>query len=168
MNTPQHKTLPSLSMRTRMSRFVLVATTGLFAVTGSVMPAFAVDYNAQIQQKQAELNAAAAQANSLQVYGNTIQEAVNNLQAQINNLQAQISANSSKRTELEANIAQAQIDISKRQDALAAGLQALYIEGNVSNLEKIASAVLAHIWISSNIVLKLMIRCLQHSAKLRL
>ena len=139
MITPQHHTLPSSRPRVHLTRFIL-ATAATVLSLNSITPAFADTFDEQIKQKQAEVNALANKAGELQVYGDTLQSAVNNLQGQINELESRISSNEQKRTELGGQIETAQQDIIKRQDALSKSLQAMYIEGNVSNLEKLASS----------------------------
>ncbi len=126
------------SRRVKFSQFILVAAAVVLATNSTHV--FADKYDEQIQQLQNEANGLAGRANELNVYGNTLQEAVNTLNAQIADLQAKIAANQAERNKLIAEIAQAEKDIAQRNTALKQNLKQMYIEGDVSNLEKVASS----------------------------
>ncbi len=119
--------------------FVAVAIAVVVSASSS-LPAIADSFDDKIKQKQAEANQLSARANELNIYGNTLQEAVNNLSAQIANLEAKIAANQQKMQELNANITKAEADIAQRNKALGDNLRMMYHEGEVSNLEKVASS----------------------------
>jgi len=126
------------SRRVKISNLLLIA---LAIVVGSNSSnVFADKYDEQIKQLQNEAGALQGRADELNIYGNTLQEAVNTLNAQIADLQAKISANQAEQTKLTAEIAQAEKDIAQRNEALKQNLKQMYIEGDVSTLEKVASS----------------------------
>ncbi|HEX6462071.1 MAG TPA: CHAP domain-containing protein [Candidatus Saccharimonadales bacterium] len=127
------------SQRVGLSGFILVAVAVALASTAT-SGVFADQYDEQIKQLQNEAGSLTGKANELNVYGNTLQEAVNALNAQIADLQTKIAANQAEQNELIAQITQAEKDITQRNAALKQNLKQMYIEGDVSNLEKVASS----------------------------
>ena len=118
--------------------FALLGLLGFGIVTTRVV--FADRYQDQINainndtaSKQGNLNQLGAQASSLQ-------DTINKLQAEIANLQSQINANEVKREETVAKISQAEADLAKQRSYLGDSLKAIYVDGNISSLEMLASS----------------------------
>jgi len=89
--------------------------------------------NQQSAAKQGSINQLGAQAASLS-------DTISKLQAEIANLQAQIQANDAKRQETVAKIAQAEADLAKQKDTLAQNLKKMYVDGQMSTTEMLATS----------------------------
>ncbi len=97
-------------------------------------------YDDQIRQKQAENAQNQSSADQLQAQANSYQDAVNKFQAQINTLQAQIRENQTKRDDLAKQIDIAQKELDKQKNILGQNIKAMYVEGDISTLEMLASS----------------------------
>ena len=62
------------------------------------------------------------------------------LQAQINGLQAQINANQAKADQLQIEITEAEIELAKQKHLMGQNIRAMYLEGDISTLEMLASS----------------------------
>lgn len=108
---------------------------------GAVQPQMALaNYQDEIDQLKQDVGNLDGRADELQIQGNTLQEAVSGLQARINGIQATIIKNEEKQVGLATEIVQAQADITERNEALSGNLRQMYLEGEVSSLEKVASS----------------------------
>jgi peptidoglycan DL-endopeptidase CwlO len=84
-------------------------------------------------QNQAELEKLESQAYDLQT-------TINKLQGQVNALQDKIVKNQAKRNELKKEISLAEADLERKKDLLEQNIRAIYIEGEISTLEMLASS----------------------------
>lgn len=116
------------------------ASAAVLLAVSPMQPLKADQYQRQIDDLKSEVNKDAAVAEDLRVEGDTLQQAVNNLKSKIRGLQAKISKNQAKQTELRQQITQAVADIEERNAALSDNLRMMYLEGEVSSLEKVASS----------------------------
>jgi surface antigen len=98
-------------------------------------------------QFDAAINALKAQnsqnqdaANQLQVQAVSYQDAVDKLQAQINALQASINANKAKQLDLQSQITAAEAELAKQKKILGENIKQMYLEGQISTLEMLASS----------------------------
>lgn len=89
--------------------------------------------NAQNAQTQGSLNQLGAEAASLS-------DTINKLQAEITALQEQINANQVKRDQTVAKIAEAEAELAKQKKLLGENIKAMYLEGQISTLEMLASS----------------------------
>ena len=89
--------------------------------------------SAQSDQAQQSLGALEAQASSYQ-------DAINKLEQQINDLQQQIVSSQNQEDQLNTQIAQAQTDLDQQKKVLGQNIKQMYLEGNVSTLEMLASS----------------------------
>lgn len=89
--------------------------------------------NAENSQKQAVQGQLGNEAASLA-------DTISKLQAQINSLQAQIVENQKKAEELRAQIAAAELELAKQKDLLGQTIKAMYIEGEITTVEMLASS----------------------------
>jgi surface antigen len=94
----------------------------------------------QIQQLKSENNKKQGQVDALAVEASTLQETINKLQAQIDGLQAQIVANQAKNDKLKKDIEAAQKELDKQKKLLGESIKAMYLEGQISTLEMLASS----------------------------
>jgi surface antigen len=86
--------------------------------------------NATKKQAKDQLGAQAA----------SLTDQINKLQAQISNLQAQISANQAKSVELQNQITAAEAELAKQKKILGENIRQMYLEGQISTLEMLASS----------------------------
>ncbi len=70
----------------------------------------------------------------------SLEDAINKMQAQIDALQAQIAANKNKSAELKVKIAEAEIELAHQKDVLGQNIKAMYLEGQISTLEMLATS----------------------------
>lgn len=127
------KQIPKVSPLIAAAAFVVMSlhSTGI---------AKADQYDAQIRQKQSEQNQLQAQADALGVKAQGIQGEIEVLQAQIAQIQVQIAANTAKQQELIKQIDEAQKKLEEQKALLSANIRAMYIDGDMSPLEMVASS----------------------------
>ncbi len=129
-------------LKTTTARSVAVlAAVLLFAGSMSAYRIVRADqYDEQIKQ----LNAANAQkqseVNALNVEADNIEQVIAGLQAQIDGLQKQINENTAKSEALKAKIAEAEAELAKQRALLGQNIKAMYLEGDISTLEMLASS----------------------------
>lgn len=92
---------------------------------------------AQLQQDNAQKRSA---LNDLQDQASSYQDAINKLQLQINALQGAINQNLAKQAELKQKIDGAEVELNKQKAVLGASIRAMYVQGQVSTLEMLASS----------------------------
>ncbi len=102
--------------------------------------AFADKYDDQINTIQQQITAAQAQANQLASQATTLQAAVDQLNAQIATAQGQINLSQAQYDKLTAQIAETQQKIKDNQDALGETIADLYVDGQITPLEMLASS----------------------------
>lgn len=98
------------------------------------------DIQNEINQKQAIKNNAAVNSRGLGEEAQGIQGEINALSQQIASIQLQIDANTAKQNELNAQMDAAQKKLIEQRDLLSANIRSIYIEGDISPLEMIASS----------------------------
>lgn len=118
--------------------FVLAAVTSL----GSIMMPFvrADIYDEQIRQIQEESGVVIGSLGQLGAEAATLEEEVQKLQLQIDALQAQINANQAKSDDLKEQIRRAEEDLAQKKKALGDTIRAMYVEGEMSTLEMLATS----------------------------
>lgn len=123
------------------SVFSSVILSAVFVV-GIITPAIvsANSLQEQINQLRSENEKKAQQVDALAVEAGSIQETINKLQQQINGIQAQIVKNNEKNAQLAKQIEEAQKELDKQKDLLGQNIRAMYLEGDISTLEMLASS----------------------------
>jgi len=129
----QSKTLPKLTPIIAASVMVVSSIIGPHAVGAN-------DLDALIQQKRNEQAQAQGQANTLGQQAQGIQGEINLLQDQIASIQAQIDTNTARQNDLTTQIDAAQKKLEDQKSMLSANIRSMYIEGDISPLEMIASS----------------------------
>jgi surface antigen len=117
----------------------------IFLVVGIVVSPLTHVVNAdrfteQINQLKAQNAQKEQVVKALQVEAGSIAEVIAALQAQINGLQAQINANQAKSDELQRQIVEAEIELAKQKNLMGQNIRAMYLEGDISTLEMLASS----------------------------
>lgn len=122
----------------KLSPFIAASVVVVSAILAPIV--HADQFDDQIKQRQAEQQAARSQANILGAQATDVQGQINELQSQIAAIQAQIDANTAKQNELTSQIDAAQKKLEEQKELLSANIRSMYIEGDISPLEMIASS----------------------------
>lgn len=109
------------------------------SITGGKI-ARADQFDELIKQKQSEQSAASQQSAALGGQAQTVEQQISALQVQIATIQAQIDLNTARQNDLNNQIEQAQKKLEEQRDLLSASIRSMYIEGDISPLEMIASS----------------------------
>lgn len=125
-------------MRERVLALIAAAVFGVSAVVTPVV--FADNYQDQINVLNNQNAATSDSLGQLGAQASSLQDTISKLQAEINGLQSQITANETKRDETVAKIAQAEADLAKQREYLSQSLKAMYVNGDISSLEMLASS----------------------------
>lgn len=138
--TKMFKPKPSHNRSYFKKRFIVLAVLLSVLFAGVSIPAVRANLQEQINQlsqdnanKRSQSGALASQATTLQGQIDALQSKINALQTEINNNQAQI-------TVLEGEIVKAEAELTKQRDLLGQNIRAMYVEGDISTLEMLASS----------------------------
>jgi len=124
----------------RQSLF-LVAGAALLAVGFVVTPFVqAATLQQQISQLQADNGQKQQTVSQLAVQAESYQGEINRLQGQIDGIRAQIAENEAKRDDLQRQIKVAEDELEKQKNLLGQNIKAMYVEGEMSALEMLASS----------------------------
>lgn len=125
----------------KLSPLVTAAIVVVSVVATPFMPITKADrFDELIKQRQAEQNAAAARSSVLGTQAKGIAGQIESLQNQIASIQVQINTNTARQNKLTKQIKDAQKKLEEQQDLLSANIRSMYIEGDISPLEMIASS----------------------------
>ncbi len=117
----------------------LALVTVIAAVTAQ--PALAaVNYNDEIKRLQNQNNNNASNRSNLQTQAVTMESKIADLQATIVTLEAEIQTNQAQRQELAAKIVATEQEIVRQKQLLGVSVRKLYIDSDISMLEKMASS----------------------------
>jgi peptidoglycan DL-endopeptidase CwlO len=97
-------------------------------------------FDSQINALQQQNSGLQAQSDSLAVTAASYQQAIDALAAQINNLQQNIVNTQNQIDALQKQIDQAQIDLDHEKLVLGDNIKTMYLEGDISTLEILASS----------------------------
>lgn len=98
------------------------------------------DCQAQISDLSGKNAQSQAQINALELQAQGYQGAIDALNSQISSLQASIDANQAKQADLQQKIIANQNEIILRKSQLADDLKTMYIEGNLTTIEELATS----------------------------
>ncbi len=138
-----HKIISTRSVRRlkQATALVLVMLLGLSSTNFDIIHARSVgDIQNEIQQKQAQKEAAASEAALLAQQATGVQGEINVLADQVASIQSQISVNTTRQAEIISKIDTAKEKLTQQKDLLSANIRSVYIEGDISPLEMIASS----------------------------
>lgn len=124
----------------RQSMLVLLGVGVLVLGFAAVPFVQAATLQEQISQLQSDNANKQATVNQLKVQAESYQGEVDRLQGEINGIQAQIRENEAKRDDLENQIVAAQVELDKQKKLLGTNIKAMYVEGDISTLEMLASS----------------------------
>lgn len=137
--TMVHHTNHSVKKTPKISPLI---ASGAFVISALLVP-IAVNadrFDEMIQERQRAQSLAQGQSNELGAQANDVQSQINDLQNQIASIQAQIDTNTAKQNELTRQIEAAQKKLEEQKELLSANIRSMYIEGDISPLEMIASS----------------------------
>jgi surface antigen len=129
--------IKNVSNKTSLLVAAIMVMAGSFSTYSLV---FADRFQEQINQLQAENSKKQGQVEVLQVEADSIQGVIAGMQVQINGLQKQISDNQAKSDALKVKIAEAEAELQRQRDVLGQNIKAMYLEGDISTLEMLASS----------------------------
>lgn len=131
-----HKTI---SKSTRLL-LVFVMVFSVLAGGSRITTVFADQFDEKIEKLSEQNDKASSNLEQLGSEASDLEDAIAKLQKQINTLQTQISETQSKIDNLEKDIRQAQKELDKQRDLLGQNIRAMYVEGDISTLEMLASS----------------------------
>lgn len=130
-----------LSFIHRLFILPVLIFTGAFAFgTFSVPLAQADRFDDQIRTLNQDNNEKRQARAQLGAEASSLSDAVNKLQVEINTLEAQIRDNQAKNDELQRQITAAEEELAKQRELLGENIKAMYLEGEISTLEMLASS----------------------------
>lgn len=113
----------------------------IFVFSFVVTPFVRADrFQEQINQLKSENAQKEQQVNALAIEATSLQDTIAKLESQIGGLQAQIVDNQAKNDKLKKDIDDAQIELDKQKKLLGENIKAMYLEGQISTLEMLASS----------------------------
>lgn len=129
----------------RHSRVALLTASSLILVSGAILPAWrqvvlADQYQDQINALQTENANNRAALDGLESQAESYADAILKLQQQIDGLQHSIDENMKLQADLQRQIAEAQAEIDRQRAILASDVKAMYVDGNPSSLEILATS----------------------------
>ncbi len=122
----------------RLAVLALALIVGMGFLVGPLV--HAVSFQDQINAIKAENNNKQGQRNQLKIEADSLQGKIDALQAQISALEAQINENQKKSDDLQAQIVAAEAELARQEDLLGQNLKAMYVEGDISTLEMLATS----------------------------
>lgn len=138
------RNLQAVTLRTRVSRVVIGVCATLVAIAGPLQltnnAVHADQYDDQINAIQNQVNQYQAQADKLHQKAGSLQAAVNALTAEKNAIQARLDLSQKRFNKLTSDIAKNKEKLKDNQKALGDIIADLYVDGDVSPLEMLASS----------------------------
>lgn len=137
------KTLKTKSMKISkiIRNSLLVVGVALFAVSLiTKIVHVAASTCSSIADCQQQINDANGKVSDLKNTATSYQNAINTLNAEINQYQFDINTNQAKMDALNAQIVQAKADIETNKATLAADIKSMYVNGQVSMFEELATS----------------------------
>jgi surface antigen len=133
--------IESTKPKLRAAKTYLIPVIASVAVSVIAAPhAAAVNYDAEIKKLQTQNTAQESNRQDLQATAMTLQAKITNLQTTISALNNLMEINMGRRSDLAQQIVAVQGEIDKEQTILNDSIRKLYIENDMSMLEKMASS----------------------------
>jgi surface antigen/cell division protein FtsB len=134
---------PQLDKKSLRVRPLLAAAAVAVVLIGSAASSSLVradQFDDQINALQQENTATRARVNDLAAQASSYEDAISKLESQISSLQQAIVANQNEVTRLQGEIDANQKELDKQKEILSADIRAMYVEGQISTLEILASS----------------------------
>lgn len=120
-----------------LSGLLIVPLLGYGLVTSPDTNASIQDQINKLEEKNSDTR---GDIDSLEDEAMSIQDKIDRLQQRVSAIQSEISTNQSKIANLENDIRKAQKELVQQKDLLGQNIRAMYIEGDISTLEMLASS----------------------------
>lgn len=125
----------------KATKLVLLVIAVTLTLSVAILPkVYADQFDEQIRALQQQNAQTRNTVEALEVQASSYEDAIGKLQAQINALQQAINANLAKQADLQKQIAEAQAELDKEKRVLGESIKAMYVEGQISTLEMLASS----------------------------
>lgn len=121
-------------------RFLVLAVLIAVVTAGVSVPAVRASIQDQINALSQENANKQSQSGALANEAASLQDKINGLQSKINALQVEINDNQNQIVALEGEISKAEAELAKQRDLLGQNIRAMYVEGDISTLEMLASS----------------------------
>lgn len=121
-------------------RYIVLGAFLSMVLAGVSIPAVRANLQEQINQLSQQNAGLQGQNSSLVNEATSLQSKIDGMQAKINALQSEINDNQAQITTLEGEIVKAEAELAKQRDLLGQNIRAMYVEGDVSTLEMLASS----------------------------
>jgi surface antigen/peptidoglycan hydrolase CwlO-like protein len=126
---------------TKFRTFSAIALVGIIGVSTILPPLTKADtFQDQINALSAENDQKRNTQGILGTEAASLSDAISRLQGQINALQNEITVKQNKAVELQGQIAAAEIELAKQKVLLGETIKAMYLEGDVTTVEMLASS----------------------------
>lgn len=118
----------------------LLASAVIAAVLSQTPFVFAVNYQQQIDQLAQQNSERQGEVSDLSDEATSLEDKISRIQDSINSIQGQINKYTEEIDKLEKQIKQAEIELEKQRDLLGQNIRAMYLEGDISTLEMLATS----------------------------
>lgn len=133
MKTMKYRILSGRLLLLILSVVIIVGAVGTRFV-------FADQFDEQINRLRTENQEKSSKKDALQVEATSFEQKISELQQQISILQDQITKDQAKSEDLKNRIAESEKELERQRSLLAGNLRAMYLEGDMSTLEMLASS----------------------------
>ena len=119
----------------------LIAVLVVVAVSSVIVPRIHADnLQTQINQLQEENDRSQAVVSVLNLEAKSFEDAIAKLQAQISIVEQNIAVNQNRQNDLNRQIAAKQLELDKQRATLGENIKAMYVDGQLSTLEMLATS----------------------------
>jgi peptidoglycan DL-endopeptidase CwlO len=138
----KQKPIHKYTLRHRFTATAIMAVVAVFAVAFIVGPSVvnADRFDEQIQELQQQNAQTQGTVRDLESQAASYQDAISKLQTQIDALQKLINDNLAQQAKLQAEIVAGEAELSRQRALLAADVKTMYVDGQPSTLEMLASS----------------------------
>jgi peptidoglycan DL-endopeptidase CwlO len=124
-----------------IQKLIVITLMGVFSAGFIAAPFAAADtFQQQINSLQAQNAANDAAVEKLEDQATSYQDAIAKLEAKITQLQGRIDANKKEQARLGKEITAAEIELEKQKETLGQNIKSMYLEGDISTLEMLATS----------------------------
>lgn len=125
-----------------LARSATLLASGVVLAFGLVFSplALAVNYQERINDLTQQNDQREDKVDDLVDEATSLEDKIDRIQSRINAIQSQINAHQAKINTLENQITDAQKELDKQRDLLGQNIRAMYLEGDISTLEMLASS----------------------------
>lgn len=124
----------------RILRSSVLVLMGAFLVFGVTKTALAVNFQQRINELSQQNAHRQGEVDDLTDEAMSLEDKINRIQARINSIQAQINTYEAEIAKLEKEIQKAEEELQRQRDLLGQNIRAMYLEGDISTLEMLASS----------------------------